>query len=109
MGMGTCIARSARPVMSPGFCRALFLSVLLLPAGLPASVVINEFMAATSEKRLSWENDGVPQLGSGVRWMDQDFAATGWTIGYMPAGYGFTGLRTDLSTLMKGKAPSIYF
>jgi hypothetical protein len=82
--------------------------VLLVASCAPATVVINEFMAASSERRLSWDSNGVPKLGSGVEWMEPGFTASGWTNILLPAGYGFSGLATDLSGPMRGKAPSLY-
>ncbi|HEY2952430.1 MAG TPA: lamin tail domain-containing protein, partial [Verrucomicrobiae bacterium] len=84
----------------------LLFCALLLPAR--AAVVINELMAAPSERQLSWSSNGVPRLGSGVAWMEPDFAANGWPSGNLPAGYGFGGLATDLSFAMSDKAPSLY-
>src|SRR2546425_5626638 len=74
----------------------------------PAVVLINELMAAPSERQLSWSSNGVPYLGSGIAWMEAEFAASGWRSGNLPAGYGFSGLATDLTTTMKDKAPSLY-
>ena len=87
-------------------------AVAFLFCGLPipacAAVVINELMAASSERQLSWSSNGVPCLGSGVAWMEPDFVANGWPSGNLPAGYGFGGLATDLSFSMSNKAPSLY-
>lgn len=74
----------------------------------PGGVVINEFMAAASERRLSWDSQGVPRLGSGIRWMDLEFEPVQWGNAYLPAGYGFTGLATVLAAQMKDKACSLY-
>ena len=49
----------------------------------------------------SWSSNDVPRLGSGVAWMEPDFAASGWPSANLPAGYGFGGLATDLSFAMK--------
>ena len=73
-----------------------------------AGVVINEFMVATSEYRLTWDFAGAPLLGSGMRWQELQFDASAWTNALLPAGYGFAGLVTDLTSQMKGKAPSLY-
>ena len=71
-------------------------------------VLINELMATTSEQRLSWDAGGVPRLGSGPQWVEWGFDVTGWTSAFLPAGYGFTGLASDLTSRMKGLAPSLY-
>jgi len=73
-----------------------------------AGVVINEFVAASNERRLAWDAAGVPRVGSGARWVDLEFDATSWSNGPLPAGYGFSGLATDLTAQMEGKAPSLY-
>jgi hypothetical protein len=73
-----------------------------------AAVLINELMAATSEQRLSWDAGGVPRLGSGAQWVELNFDAAGWSSIFLPAGYGFTGLSSDLTSQMKGLAPSLY-
>src|SRR5216117_2871082 len=85
---------------------AILFCAFLFPAR--AAVVINELMAAPSERQLSWSSNGVPRLGSGVAWMEPDFAARGWPSGNLPAGYGFGGLATDLTSVMLDKAPSLY-
>lgn len=88
------------------------LSLALILTGGPslatAGVLINEFMAAASEQRLSWDADGVPSLGSGIPWMDPDFNPVNWGNAYLPAGYGFSGLSTVLTTQMKDKACSLF-
>ncbi len=71
-------------------------------------VAINEFMAASSDRRLFWSNNNVPHLGSGVTWMSPDYSDDTWNLGSLPAGYGSTGLATDLTATMKNQAPSLY-
>jgi hypothetical protein len=73
-----------------------------------AGVVINEFMAGSSDRRLSWSTNDVAQLGSGVSWKSPDYLDGAWSVGNLPAGYGFTGLATDLSGVMSNQAPSLY-
>ena len=71
-------------------------------------MIINEFSATPSEQQLSWGTNGVPRMGSGTSWMEPDFIPRGWSRGNLPAGYGFAGLGTDLTTTMKGKTPTLY-
>jgi hypothetical protein len=40
--------------------------------------------------------------------MELSFNSAGWTSTSLPAGYGFTGLASDLTSQMKGLAPSLY-
>src|SRR5258706_3872354 len=65
-------------------------------------------MAAPSEQQLWWSSNGVPHVGSGIGWMEPDFVPRGWSTGNLPAGYGFGGLSTDLTTTMRDKTPSLY-
>ena len=71
-------------------------------------VVINEFMAGSSDRRLSWSTNDVAQLGSRVSWKALDYVASAWSTGNLPAGYGFTGMSTDLTGVMLNQAPSLY-
>jgi hypothetical protein len=71
-------------------------------------VVINEFMAGSSDRRLSWSTNDVAQLGSGVSWKVPEFVDSSWSTGNLPAGYGFTGLSTDLTSTMSNQSPSLY-
>ena len=87
---------------------AMAAAVLVCGGTAPAEVLINELMATTSEQRLSWDAGGVPRLGSGPQWVEWGFDVTGWTSAFLPAGYGFTGLASDLTSRMKGLAPSLY-
>lgn len=83
-------------------------AVCFLATSSQGAVRIHELMAATSERRLSWDAAGQPRLGAGLSWSEPDFLATGWEPVILPAGYGFSGLATDLGGRMKGKAPSLY-
>ena len=46
----------------------------LLFVGARASVVINEFMAGSSDRRLSWSTNDVARIGSGLVWSQPEFA-----------------------------------
>ncbi len=85
----------------------VFASGILL-FGVRASVVINEFMAGTSERRLSWSTNDVARIGSGLVWNQPEFPGSAWSTGNLPAGYGFGGLGTDLTATMKSTTPSLY-
>ncbi|HZL43472.1 MAG TPA: hypothetical protein VFD66_09355, partial [Verrucomicrobiae bacterium] len=89
----------------------LFLLTCTIFAGVfevQGSVMINELMAGSSDRRLSWSTNGAPYLGSGAAWMTPGYSADAWTSGNLPAGYGFSGLATDLTRTMKSSAPSLY-
>jgi hypothetical protein len=75
---------------------------------LHSDVLINEFVAASSERRLSWNGSGAGRVGSGYSWTELEFDAASWSNGLLPAGYAIAGLSTDLTSQMKGKTPSLY-
>lgn len=83
-------------------------SLLVGTTGSRGGVIINEFVAASSERRLSRDAGGAPRVGTGVAWHEPDFNAGTWSTGPLPAGYGFSGLALDLTTQMKAKTPSLY-
>src|SRR5208283_6193639 len=89
------------------FFLSLLASGLLFQA--QAGVVINEFMAGSSDRRLSWSTNDVAQLGSGVSWRTLEYTENAWNTGNLPAGYGFTGMATDLTGTMFNQAPSLFF
>ncbi|HEY5912977.1 MAG TPA: lamin tail domain-containing protein [Verrucomicrobiae bacterium] len=93
-------------VLILGFARA---AVAVLPlCSSHGAVVINEFVAASSERRLARDAEGVARLGTGLAWNDPAFNDASWSNGFLPAGYGFTGLVLDLASSMKDKTPSIF-
>lgn len=87
--------------------RALLVAVACVQPAV-AAVWINEFMAAASDRRVSWTTNGAPRLGSGMQWMENQFVPYDWSWGTLPAGYGFSGLGTNLQSAMKDKAYSLY-
>jgi hypothetical protein len=86
----------------------LFLATFGLLFQAQGGVVINEFMAGSSDRRLSWSTNDVAQMGSGVSWKATEYDDSAWSTGNLPAGYGFTGLSTDLTSAMSNQAPSLY-
>src|SRR3990172_8772852 len=62
-------------------CLAGWAAFVLPPGQVRAAVVINEFVAASSERRLVWNAEGVARPGSGLPWMDAAFNAAGWSNG----------------------------
>jgi hypothetical protein len=85
-----------------------FLTIFGVIVQTKAEVVINELMAGSSDRRLSWSSNAVPQIGSGVAWVSSNYLANTWNSGNLPAGYGFAGLSTDLTAAMSNQAPSLY-
>jgi hypothetical protein len=102
MDIGKCLdyLLFMKPLFLAMFC-ALFFSA-------QGGVVINEFMAGSSDRRLSWSTNDVAHLGSGVPWQAPDYVDSAWSTGNLPAGYGFTGMSTDLTGTMLNQAPSLY-
>src|SRR5687767_6753863 len=85
-----------------------FLFGLFLCLSTRADIRISEIFASPSDRQLSWNSNGVPQLGSGIQWMMPDFIEEGWPNGNLPAGYGFGGMATDLNSTMAGRAHTLY-
>ena len=86
-------------------CSLISFGLLLQVQG---GVVINEFMAASSDRLLSWSTNDVPHLGSGVPWQAPEYVDSSWSTGNLPAGYGFPAMSTDLTAAMSNQAPSLY-
>jgi hypothetical protein len=73
-----------------------------------ATVVINEFCAAPSQRALRWSADGTPQLGMGTPWHRSGYADPWWSAGALPIGYGYATLGTNVGGVMAGRTPSLY-
>src|SRR3954466_7767270 len=100
----------SQPTPKSFIVRFTYLCSILIcfAANTNAAVVINELCAAPSEQQLSWSSNGVPRVGSGWAWMEPEFLPQGWATGNLPAGYGLSGIATDLTLSMKGKTPTLY-
>ena len=93
---------------------AFFLALLTaLPAR--AEILINELMAAGSERLLRWSPAGVPVLGSGTPWYTGGFNDLSWQTGTGPFGFGsFTNaspapvIATDTATHAKSDPDPIF-
>jgi len=73
-----------------------------------SAVIINEFVAAASERQLTRDATGAARVGTGLYWHAPGFNANSWSNGLLPAGYAFAGLATELSAAMTNKTPSLY-
>src|SRR3954471_7509591 len=93
------------PRLARGLVLLLWFALNLQPR---AAVRINEIYGAPSDHQLTWTTNGIPRLGSGTSWMEPQFIESGWSSANLPAGYGFGGLATDLTSAMKDKSPSLY-
>jgi len=76
-----------------------------------ADVVINEIMAAASDRLLQWDANGVPRLGTGTEWQAPVFDDTTWPAAPGPFGFGFsapTVIGTNVATQMQYLTPTLY-
>lgn len=88
---------------------SLFLFLLFACiARLDGQVTINELAANPSERIVKWSSNGVPTIGSGLVWNSTAFNHSAWSIGGQPIGHGAAGLNTDLTSVMGGRACSLY-
>ena len=91
----------------------LALAAFLLPRA-AADVVINEVMAASSDRLLRWDANGVPYLGWGTRWYAAAFNDASWATGAGPFGYGTltngpVAIATNLQARLQYLSPTSYF
>jgi autotransporter-associated beta strand protein len=74
-------------------------------------VLINEFVAASSDRMLQREPGTHPRVGNTMPWQYPAYDDARWPSGPGPFGFGtFSGvtLATDLSATMKNRAASLY-
>ncbi|MBE0541633.1 MAG: chitobiase/beta-hexosaminidase C-terminal domain-containing protein [Verrucomicrobia bacterium] len=74
-------------------------------------VVINEFVAAASDRLLQREPGTYPRVGNTTPWQASDFDDSHWRTGPGPFGFGtFSGvtIATGLSSQMQNRAASLY-
>ncbi|MCW5553654.1 MAG: chitobiase/beta-hexosaminidase C-terminal domain-containing protein [Verrucomicrobiae bacterium] len=74
-------------------------------------VVINEFVAASSDRLLQREPDAYPRVGNATPWQSPDYDDSHWSTGSGPFGFGsFSGvtIATGLSSQMQNRAASLY-
>ena len=77
----------------------------------PGQVVINEFVAAASDRLLQREPGAYPRVGMTTPWQAAAYDDSRWSVGPGPFGFGtFTGvtLGTDLSGPLRNRAVSVY-
>lgn len=89
----------------------LALAVLLSQSG--AAVVINEFMAAGSDRLLQFPATGPARIGTGTPWYQASFDDASWSSAVGPFGYGTvtgvsTAIATNLETAMRYLTPTLY-
>ena len=85
----------------------IVLSMLIL-ANAFADVRISEFSALSSDRLLQWSDSGVPRLGAGISWRENEFDDASWPSGSAPFGYNYAQVTTDLGSVMHGLTPSLY-
>lgn len=83
---------------------------LLVVTQSSAEVVINELMAAGSDRQLVRETGGYPQVGNRPSWFLPSFDDGLWKTGPQPFGFGYPTLAfgTDLTTEMKERTPGLF-
>jgi Chitobiase/beta-hexosaminidase C-terminal domain/CotH kinase protein/Lamin Tail Domain/Fn3 associated len=87
------------------------ISICLLAAttATHGQVRINEFAAASTVKRVVYDANAVPRLGSTKSWFDPSFQYwTPWQSGPLPAGWGVSGISTNLQAAMMNKTHTLY-
>jgi len=76
-----------------------------------AGVVINEVVAAGSDRLLRRDAGGYPRVGLATQWMMPEYDDQGWASGAGPFGFGaFSGvtLGVNTSAAMQGQVPTLY-
>ncbi|MDB6151102.1 MAG: hypothetical protein JWQ44_2550 [Chthoniobacter sp.] len=101
------------PILLPPHRFTVALILVLLLAHSRGEVIINEFMAAASERRLQYSATGVPKFGTGTDWYAPTFVDTSWATGNGPFGFGTVGggvvaIATNLGTAMQHLTPTLY-
>jgi len=95
----------------------LLWSLAALAPALPlrSQVVINEVMAAGSDRLLQWSAAGVPKLGFGTPWYAPAFSDANWLSGNGPFGFGgFSNvspaptITTNVASQMVNLTPTMY-
>ncbi len=74
-------------------------------------VVINEFVAASSDRLLQREPDAYPRVGNTTPWHSPDYDDSRWSTGPGPFGFGSSSgvtIATGLSSQMQNRAASLY-
>ena len=100
----------------PHFLRRLTAALALFALTMPAraDVVINEIMAASSDRLLQWDGSGVPYVGTGTRWYQAAFGDAAWAGAPGPFGYGTltngpTAIATNLQPAVQYLTTTTYF
>lgn len=86
----------------------LVLFCCLMNCARSQDVVINEIMAAPSERLLIWDKDNEVHLGPGIAWYTLEFNHQDWATASAPMGFGHKDLATDLERQIKDQTPSLY-
>jgi hypothetical protein len=100
---------------SPRALRLLAVCVSLIHAfgAVRADIVINEVVAAASDRLLQWDAAGNPRVGTGTPWQGPTYNDAGWQTGAGPLGYGtFSNgslvFGTNVATQMQYLTPTLY-
>jgi len=90
-------------------------ATLLTGAEVMAHVIVNEVMAAGSDRQLRWSAGGVAKLGFGTPWQASGFDDAAWFSGNGPFGFGSfanvspaPAIGTNVATQMVNLTPTLY-
>jgi len=91
------------------------ISPLLFVGSARAQIVINEVMAAGSDRLLQWSPQGTPRLGFGSPWQAGDYGDGAWLSGNGPFGFGSfanvspaPAIGTNIASQMVNLTPTLY-
>ena len=103
------INHAARVVSVLWVCALIFLFSVATSAH--GQVVINEVVAANSDRQLQRNQPGYPRVGITEQWYNANYNDAQWKFGNGPFGFGtFSGVTIGLNTSMEmqNKIPSLY-
>jgi hypothetical protein len=77
-------------------------------------VILNEINAGSSDRLLKFDNNGVPQVGTGSRWYQSAYNDSLWSSGAGPFGFGTlsngpTAITTNFQPATQYLTPTVYF
>lgn len=88
-------------------------SALAIPCSF-GGVVLNELNAGSSERLLKWNANGVPQVGTGIKWYESAYSDAQWQTAPGPFGYGAVTapsvpIATGLEPKVRYLTPTVYY
>jgi hypothetical protein len=111
MTVGVCVPFAKRKAAAARLWRLSIIALFGYAFQAGAQVVLNEVMAASSDRLLKREAPGYPRLGATPQWCESAFDDALWKTGNGPFGFGtFAGvtLGVNTSAAMQNKLASLY-